>query len=556
MDLPLRLLNGELLYRDIHYLYAPFSPYLNALLYWLFGVHLDVLQASGILGAVIIVWLSFRIARRLLEPLDAMLGVLCIVVWLVFRPQGNLISPYAYAALHATIFALGALLCSLRFNELGRSRDLLMAGALIGFAAITKLEFAVPAAAAMAASLLLTVGLRQGARRAVVAAAPIVLITASVYGWFLHRVGWETLVVDCHLFYTHLPRSLIVYNAWRAGTNRPLASLAEMAGGVAVCAVIVSSVLIAALVVAARGEGAAKSRSRQLLWRCLIVLVVAASIAFGVARATGGWDGSPLRAAPILLIGVVIHAWPRNRLAGQREGLLIISIYSLVMLLRVALRVPSGGPYGAFLVPTTYVVIVYLLVRGLPEAIRRWRHSDALATTARQAVRVLLVCALATGAGIAIARYQTRYRFRVSAPRGELRVVETHHPALQEALNYLGDHSSPEDRIAIFPEGSDIAFLGERRMPLRHQILLPGLMSSADERRMIGQLSSEPVRFVFVVNRATGEFGAEVFGRDFYQELGSAIEREYRLVKVCGRNRNPKIEIGDPEFFIKVLERK
>ena len=135
MDLPLRLLNGELLYRDIHYLYPPFSPYFNALLYRIFGVHLGVLQMGGIIGAGIVVFLCFRIARRLFPPLDASIAAITVIVWLVFKPNGNLISPYAYAALHATIFALGALLSSLRFAENGRIGSLLIAGGLTGLAA-------------------------------------------------------------------------------------------------------------------------------------------------------------------------------------------------------------------------------------------------------------------------------------------------------------------------------------------------------------------------------------------------------------------------------------
>ncbi|HKE03470.1 MAG TPA: hypothetical protein VKE91_05400, partial [Blastocatellia bacterium] len=42
MDLPLRLMNGELLYRDVYYLYPPFSPYFHSFLYRIFGAHLDV----------------------------------------------------------------------------------------------------------------------------------------------------------------------------------------------------------------------------------------------------------------------------------------------------------------------------------------------------------------------------------------------------------------------------------------------------------------------------------------------------------------------------------
>src|SRR5262249_52609522 len=68
MDLPLRLMNGELLYRDVHYLYPPLSPYFNSLLYRIFGAHLDVLQAGGAICAVLVVLMCFRGARGVLTP--------------------------------------------------------------------------------------------------------------------------------------------------------------------------------------------------------------------------------------------------------------------------------------------------------------------------------------------------------------------------------------------------------------------------------------------------------------------------------------------------------
>src|SRR5215207_4522448 len=81
MDLPLRLLEGELLYRDVHYLYPPFAPYFNVLLYRIFGVHLDVLHAVGILCSITIAVLCYRIARRLLDEADAALATIAIIIF-------------------------------------------------------------------------------------------------------------------------------------------------------------------------------------------------------------------------------------------------------------------------------------------------------------------------------------------------------------------------------------------------------------------------------------------------------------------------------------------
>src|SRR5262252_3067910 len=74
LDLPRRLLAGEELYRDIHYLYPPLSPYLNALLYDLFGVKLGVLNAAGICVSACVMAICYAIAKRILRRFDAALA--------------------------------------------------------------------------------------------------------------------------------------------------------------------------------------------------------------------------------------------------------------------------------------------------------------------------------------------------------------------------------------------------------------------------------------------------------------------------------------------------
>src|SRR5262249_11237066 len=152
MDLPLRLMNGELLYRDVHYLYPPFSPYFNSLLYRIFVAHLDVFQAGGAICAFLVFLICYRIARRLMTPSESALAVIAVILVCVFKPAGNLIWPYAYAALYSMVFALGALLLALRYAENENRRELVAAGVFIGLAAVKKKEFALAAACAVAAA--------------------------------------------------------------------------------------------------------------------------------------------------------------------------------------------------------------------------------------------------------------------------------------------------------------------------------------------------------------------------------------------------------------------
>ena len=124
-------------------------------------------------------------------------------------------------------------------------------------------------------------------------------------------------------------------------------------------------------------------------------------------------------------------------------------------------------------------------------------------------------------------------------------------PVLRETLDFITTHTLLGDPIIVLPEGSELAFLTGRRYPLRHQIMIPGLMSAEDEAAAIRKIESLRVGYVFVVNRPMREFGSERFGEDFYQSLGGWIDLHYRLVRVFGAT-DREVRIGDRNFFIKV----
>lgn len=558
MDLPLRLLNGELLYRDVHYLYPPLAPYLNAQLYRCFGAHLDVLHASGVVCSLLITWLCYRSARRIFTVAEATLATTAVVVLCVFKPAGGLIAPYAFAALYGTVYALGTLLLTLRYAEQGRRRELLGAGVLIGLAMITKLEFALSGAATVAAALcyLHRAHWQKLFGQLAVAAAPALLIALPVYAWLLQIVGWQTLVEDCHIFYTHLPAPLIFYNAQRTGLDRPWFSFVQMLGAAAICVTILSVITLL-------------SDWRRKVFKPAVLILGGALLTAAFVRLLVGeqWDGSPLRALPFLLVALLILLWRRGGTdfslclpapVAQTKvcATFIIAAYSLAMLARVALRVPSGGAFGGFFLPTALMLFFYLFLVALPEWLRA-RTQDAL--TMRRAQwwgRALMVVTVLATASIFGVRYRRNYTYEIEAPRGHLFAPPHSGPAIHEALDFLQKQTRPDQAVAVLPEGSDLTFLARRRMPLRHQIMIPGLLSEQDEQTAINQLQQQDVRYVFIVNRPLREFGGEAFGRDFYTTLGSWVDAHYQVVKVCGAPPDAHLQIGDARFFIKIYARR
>jgi 4-amino-4-deoxy-L-arabinose transferase-like glycosyltransferase len=546
MDLPLRLMNGELLYRDVYYLYPPFSPYFHSLLYRIFGAHLDVLQAGGAICSVLVVWMCYRIARRLMTPSESALTVIAVILVCVFKPGGNLIWPYAFAALHGMVFALGALLFALRYAETEKRRELVAAGVLIGLAAITKQEFALAAVCAVTAAVvwLRRADFKRLAIDLALAVAPASIIALPVYAALLAFIGWKIIVEDCHLFYTHLPASLVSYNALRAGLDYPLVSFAQMIGATAVGAAMLGA---AALL------GGVLTRTRQVrrLW---VAVGGALLFALGIRLIAGGeWDGSPMRALPFLSLAMIVIGWRRWK---QETGaaLFIIAVYSLAILARVALRVPSGGAFGGFFLPTSLILFCYLFLRVAPEVVGRWAQDRSAPQRTRLIGAGMLIALLAGTAVVYAARYRFNFDCELRTPRGDLYVRRPIGEAFREALDFIAKHTTPDDAIAVLPEGSDLAFLGERRMALRLQIFHPGFLDEQGERAEIERLQASRARYALIVNRSMHEFGADVFGRDYFTTLGRWIDERYRLVKVCGASQDERLQIGASVFFVKIFE--
>ena len=543
-DMPFRLMNGEWLYRDIHYLYTPFSPYFNALLYGIFGPHLDTLAFSGIFFSILLAVLCYRIVRKLMPPVEATLAVCLVIVLCIFKPAGNLILPYSFAALHGTVFSIASVLFLMRFAQKRKVADLAVCGLLMGLAGLAKQEFAFAGALTVTAYLIFLhrTDLKALIGDLAIAAVPALVVFVPVIAALFATMDARMLIDDCHLFYTNIPASLVNYNQFRSGLNNPFSSALQLLGSVAVCGAIT-----AALIFFSDRTGKLKRRSAVLF---------AASTAFAVLVALlsiGQWDGSPIRALPVLLVGLMAVAWLRKDGSGP---LFIAAAYSLAIILRVILRVPSGGFSGSFFLPIGLSMIAYALLVELPKYISKWTADERSAKRALSVTRGFVAIAIVVTAISFGYRFRTKYVYEVSAARGTALVEKESGPVISETLRFIEAKTAPGDFISVLPEGNDLAFLTGRRINFRHQVLLPDFLSRQDELDAIEALKRGNVRYVFITNRPMREFGAVAFGKDFYQTLGGYITENYRLVKTFGVPDGPEPEIGDPRYFIKAYERK
>ena len=107
LNVPLRLIHGEMLYSDVNYFYGPFSPYLNALLYRALHPSLWVLWGRGMVSTVLILALSYWIARQIAGRFPATLACLAITWVCALKSQGNYMMAYAFGGVEMLAVTTG-----------------------------------------------------------------------------------------------------------------------------------------------------------------------------------------------------------------------------------------------------------------------------------------------------------------------------------------------------------------------------------------------------------------------------------------------------------------
>jgi hypothetical protein len=538
MNQPLRMLGGERLYADVGHIYGPLSPYLHAAAYRLFGPSLTVLYADGAVSAAIVLALVYLLARRVLDE-NASGAAALAVMWLcAFKPAGNYVFPYSYNALHGTLLALVTLALAGRALASPSSIRFASAGAAAGAAILAKTEMGLAALAAGLAAAWLSRDQRPGAaRRGAVFLAAAVLVAGSVYAALAAAVGWRTLAFDNWLLPFHLPPPLAYFNASLSGFDHRLVSLAR------VCLAAVKLAVIAAIVGAvaclAAGPPDAKRQARLVL-----VGAIAVTVLLGVTTGLD-WDRGPFLAMPLVLAALVVWL-ARQPPTPEYRLVTLYAVFALVHLARIFLHVRSGGAYGSFLLPMSVVVLAYVLLGPLAGAL-----PGAAPRRVARAIVLSLLLASAAGTAVVLAyRYQRTHTVAVATDRGRLVAAPDTGAAWNAALAFIGERTPPGGYVAVLPEGTSLLFLSGRRNPLREEIVTPGFLDAAGEDRAIRALERTDTRLVLLVNRATREFGAEAFGRDYCVRLMRWIDAHYHPCATFGAG-DPALVIGDRPFFVR-----
>lgn len=144
IEIPARILDGQIVYRDAVTYYGPLAYYVNALALLIFGHHLEVFYVVSLVLVFLVTLLFYNLAKQLMNALWAALCTISMLLSCAIGPGiFNFVVPYSYGAVYATLFCLLALTFFDYYVCKGQIRWLIAAAIACGLAGLAKQEYGV-----------------------------------------------------------------------------------------------------------------------------------------------------------------------------------------------------------------------------------------------------------------------------------------------------------------------------------------------------------------------------------------------------------------------------
>jgi len=577
---PAAILKGKLLFRDIWYMYGPLAPYLQAMLFRLFGIHLTALYVFGFTLTVSAAVLLFEVGLEL--GLAVMTSVVAPLFFLseAFYPFiFNFVFPYSYAASLAAVLGLACLYFVLRHVREARKVHLAAAAVLAALAALTKQEFGFACIVLLGIPLLYSFLMqrspRELARNASVCLAGL-FPAIAVYGWFAVKVSPKVLFLDNWIstpgtyFMRMYGSRTMAQQGFRFSAGEFLENVEYTLLAVALWSTLASAnVLIIkklrlrsrwwiALVAAANVVPIALILNTE--WASRIVLVPLARVLHGAGPGVTGMFTAVQETVTqmvlpsgLFFVGVfsLMYAgwrfWSgQDRLRGTQEAAL--GTYALLVSVRVMMETsPSPYKYAMFYNGAIFLIFVMYLERILRWAARsletKQRNFFAASLLAVE-IGVLFVMLFPEPDSLPTP-FTTEYGTLYTRPD----VAEI----LPQVVSFMKTHTQNRKDILVLPEPPGFYVFAGMEAPSRWYSLLPGVLAPEQEPEFIRDIVASDVKYILIGNRALPEYGTFKFGVGYDRLIYAWMLANFRQAGQFGPYQDKAM--GLP-YIIWIYERK
>jgi hypothetical protein len=532
MYIPSLLAQGKQLYRDVWFMYGPASPYANAFLFRIFGIHLSTLYWAGSLSALGVANLLYLVGLRLSSPLLGWTAG-AVVLLEAFQPNHFCFPlPYTFAAVYGCLIGCLFLWVAMKACRSDYYAWILCAGLLAAVALLLKPEFGTACYGTLGALIALRSVERASWKnipRDLAMILPGIAVCGLVIWWMISIKGFEFITQENVLSW---PSSFFMktYGKMWLETHGFSLTLPAFVGAMwRTLPIVCIGVSLYCLLWWRRTD------TLSILLRLMIILGVILyfrrSIMFVSPLPIPLEEYlQPIFFPPDMVLYVVVAtivAWGfflMRRGKGLNPSVLLLFTFSSLLAFRILMGTNVVG-YSIFY--NGPVVLSFLILASLiiPRSNRRGR-SVVLGN-------ILLCAGCLTVVALGAARMEARAKDFVAlkTDRGMIRVSKNTADNYNAAIRLMKDKVSLGQSVLSIPEDTSLYFLSNTYCPTRVFSFTPGSLAPGKMiDKVIEEIESKNVRYLLWSNRTFPDFGTPVFGVDFDKPLGDYLKSHYRPV--------------------------
>jgi hypothetical protein len=526
---PLGIAEGKQLYRDMQYHYGPLAPYLNGMLFKIFGVHLLVLVFAGLVSAGLVTVFTYRISRFWMSRRDATLVSAAFIYLCAFSKNNahsifNFATPYTYAATYGIAASIGSLYFLVKHIKEEQLWAFFLSVLFCAISLLCKLEIAFAAIGIHVLFLGILVYQRQVRAIHIVSWITGIAIVCGTYGLLIATSGSVT------------------ENLFSQFNQKNEKYVAEIMGVANVRQSLVD--LLPSLLVQLGGVLLVVMKRRWLpnvrLWP--LVFLIGALLYYPIQP----W--LMFRSVPFITLGMIAwlaYLWVRQSSSRTEVlPLLLVCAFALACLSRVVLNA-SASHYGFYLLPPALIVIGLLYFKLLPEGLQD-------VSLSRHEFRALgcgfFVCWIVMHQIFYFKQYAA-HDVVMETPRGRLDLVEKYEgmPFGKMCLltHQILSKFPPETRVLCVPLGAGMTFFSghshDYPMCQYSPVEFSGKYTS---EYFMKCLRENPPDVIVKSEWPMTSWGNRYFGEDYCQEEWNWMLAHYRRYTAIGPNQFIKIYVS------------
>jgi len=558
--IPWRINEGEVLYKDLNFLFGAFPPYWNALLFKVIGPSLLTLTIFNIFISSLNTALIYRFFYRTFGRLTAFVTAASFLIFFVFNQyyvnsNTYYIAPYSHSYFYAIFFTLCSLnLVEMFFSRPGK-RTIIFLGIATGLILLSRLEIFIAFIIPLVCGLI--VYFQKSKTRIpevrnffLLFICSLILIPVGFVVYFSQYFPWQQALAHVIGYNPQwkLVSQLIFYKRmsgcfwWQSNI---------FAIGKVLCIYLLT---YCAFNIYSLGAAAPLTKNAPPR-KYLFILPLAFTLIFIVSQINDRTVHDIFRAQYLFLLVITLHyfkqfrAEPSPSVFSRSLCILIFCSLSIILTMKAPLISRFAHYSLVYWLPATLLSIAFLTHFLPTQAEQKYR----LGWLVQSFVLTMLLISGAVFSTFSLSWFNAKTK-KISSGANTIWTFDRiayfgFGSEVEQFLSWARQNIKPEETYVAFPEGSMLNFLTKNRMSGSHVSFMPAERATYSEESMLESLVQHPPDYFIFVYRDMTSYGFRMVGEDYGYFIDQWIQKNYREVWIVKDN------ITEQGFAIKVFKK-